>query len=112
MTPYAVLLVRPLNTDDEIRKRFQQLAVHHHPDRDGAGGTPGPLWYYITAAYTAIKTEAKRKALEEELKHSAGVCGTCAGSGVTGRKVVQVCASCLGMGRIRSTKTKKTRWAR
>jgi DnaJ-class molecular chaperone len=101
LTPYAVLLLRPSATDDEIRQRFHALAKTQHPDRDGAGGTPGPLWYALSAAYTSIKRQANRDAWERAEALRSRRCAACKGAGTTGGRLggVKVCAACLGTGR-------------
>ena len=55
MTPYAVLLVRPLDEDYTVRHAFHQLSKQHHPDHPGANGAPGLLWYALVAAYQAVR---------------------------------------------------------
>ena len=105
MTPYTVLLVHPTDSDETIRRRFHALSAHHHPDRAGARGVPGPLWYDITEAYSAIKTETKRAALEKHGAKLAGRCAVCRGSGVVGSRFagskIKVCEVCKGEGRKR-----------
>jgi DnaJ-class molecular chaperone len=102
MTPYAELLVRPSDGDDVIRRRFHVLSRTEHPDRNGAGGRPGPRWYALAAAYAAIKTAGARAAWEKAHAGWAGQCRTCSGSGVTGSPAaggVRLCQVCAGGGR-------------
>lgn len=110
LTPYAVLRLRPSATDDEVRQRFHALAKDQHPDRDGASGVPGPAWHALTAAYTSIKTQAKRDAWERlEALHSRR-CKVCAGTGTAGGRLggVKICASCRGEGRSAGQETSKS----
>ena len=103
MTPYAELMVRPLDGDLTIRQQFHVLSRTEHPDRDGSGGVPGPRWYALTAAYGAIKTERLREALAARRSHLSGLCKPCRGLGVMGSRVggskVLLCAACKGEGR-------------
>lgn len=107
MTPYAVLLVRPLDSDLTIKHAFHRLAETCHPDKFPAGQTPeqATLWYAIAKAYTLIKSVDLRQYWE--LHHSAfsGLCESCSGTGVRGGRVgrmkVRVCDNCAGEGRVK-----------
>ena len=101
LTPYAQLGLRPSATDDEVRQRFHVLAKDRHPDRGGASGVPSPAWHALTAAYTSIKTQAKRDAWERLEALRSRRCKVCAGTGTTGGQLggVKICASCRGEGR-------------
>ena len=103
MTPYAVLLVRAVDSDELIRKRFHVLARTQHPDRDGAAGHPGLDWFRISRAYSLIRTTGLRATWAREQKMLSGWCTACQGTGVTGSRVggckVRLCASCGGEGR-------------
>lgn len=104
MTPWAELLVRPLDNDLFIRQRFHALVSEQHPDRDGADGQPGPRWYALVAAYTAAKTEAGRADWQVQRAKLARLCESCKGLGIEVRRIgkdkgVKVCAACKGEGR-------------
>lgn len=103
LTPYAELLVRPLDDDLTIRQRFHELSRAQHPDRDGAAGRPGPRWYALAAAYGAIKTQAARCVWEAMQGSLSGVCAACCGYGVQGSRIggskVRLCEACKGVGR-------------
>jgi curved DNA-binding protein CbpA len=102
MTPYAVLLVRPGDTDETISARFRELSRGEHPD-SRADGRPGPRWYAITTAYGAVRTGPDREALGRAARLDARRCARCAGSGVLGSRAaggkIRVCVVCLGEGR-------------
>jgi DnaJ-class molecular chaperone len=106
VTPYAVLLVKPTDDDDMIRKRFHELARSQHPDRDGAAGVPGPLWQTLIDAYGQVKTAQLRAAWHQAQVHLARLCLTCEGLGVTWRRVgkdraATICGKCNGEGRVK-----------
>lgn len=102
MTPYAILLVKPTDPDDVIRKAYHKHAETQHPDRNG--GVPGPQWKVTTDAYTAIKTEDARNNWALRLSLMAGVCENCDGSGVKGTRMfkgkIRLCEECKGVGRV------------
>ena len=102
MTPYALLLVKPNDPDEVIRKAYHAQAETQHPDANG--GTPGPQWYTATAAYNAIKTETLRQAWARRQGALAGLCATCEGSGVVGTRMfkgkIRLCNGCQGEGRV------------
>jgi DnaJ-class molecular chaperone len=104
MTPYAVLMVRPMDSDQTIRQQFHALAVHEHPDRPGAAGVPGPNWYTISGAYALIKTDLLRSAWSKHQSVLSGLCAGCSGSGVKGTRTagrkIRVCEACNGEGRV------------
>jgi len=104
LTPYATLLASPHWDDDKIRARFHVITRTNHPDRPGALGQPGPLWYAASAAYSLIKTEALRITWLKHKALFAGLCPLCQGSGVIGGSGVggskpKICAKCGGEGR-------------
>jgi DnaJ-class molecular chaperone len=104
MTPYAILLVRPADTDETIRAAFHKLSVQHHPDKHP--GQPVPReWYAAVAAYSVIKSQKLRAAYDRHMLGLSGLCCACRGSGVRGSRVgrskVQPCQSCAGEGRTR-----------
>ena len=103
LTPYAVLLLKPNTTDDEIRKRFHQLAKSQHPDRSGAQGIPGPLWHGLTSAYNQVKTQTARSTWERHAALKAGRCVICKGQGVLGGRLsggIKICDKCRGEGTV------------
>ena len=107
MTPYALLLVKPTDEDAVIRRRFHILAKSEHPDRPGADGVPGTMWYVLKAAYEAVETQERRDNWARRQAHLSGLCTACRGCGVTWRRVgvaarqgPVVCASCAGAGRV------------
>jgi len=101
MTPYATLLVRPMDDDKIIRTSYHALIKGHHPDDNG--GTADDTWYTVTKAYSAIKTEEKRNVWAHQQKLLAGVCTACKGVGVQGTRMfkgkIRVCECCSGKGR-------------
>jgi len=105
VTPYAILLVRPLDTDATIRARFHLLSKDQHPDRWNAGGVPGPNWYVLVGAYAAIKIQALRDVWISRQRGLSGLCKSCDGTGVVGSRVggskIRLCTACDGEGRRR-----------
>ena len=112
MTPWAELLVNPaMVTDEVVRKAFQALSRTEHPDlrRDRQ---PGPRWFAITAAYSAVKTTGLRATWHRQQAALAGLCGGCGGVGVTVKllgkdKGVRPCATCAGEGRLAKSHGRK-----
>lgn len=102
MTPYAVLLVKPTDTDELIRKTYHVQARKEHPDLVKV--EPSDNWYIATTAYTAVKTETKRAAWMEKQSLLSGFCDPCGGSGVRGTRMfkgkIKICEVCKGEGRI------------
>lgn len=105
MTPYAVLLVRPTDTDAVVRKVYHALARANHPDRDGANGVPGPLWTAVTEAYKHTATQERRDAWWREVSLLSAGCAACGGFGVRGSRVggarIKACDACGGEGRVK-----------
>lgn len=106
MTPYAILQVRPADSDDDIRKRFHVLARHCHPDailtRRGTNFLKLKSdWELYSGAYAKVKTAALRVEWERQQGLLAGQCSRCEGYGITGGalKPVEVCTKCHGEGR-------------
>jgi hypothetical protein len=108
-TPYAILLAKPGDSDDVIRKLYHDIVRYCHPD--ALRGLPQDSqeklraqWYTATEAYTVVKTVAVRIAWEAQLRIAAGVCGKCRGYGVMGSRIgsgkICVCAACRGEGKI------------
>ncbi len=100
MTPYAILLVKPTDSDEIIRKTYHVFARQTHSDlNDGKRED----WEKFTAAYTAIKTAEQRVAWATKRGMLAGLCVTCEGSGVRGTRLfkgkVRLCEECKGEGR-------------
>jgi curved DNA-binding protein CbpA len=109
LTPYAVLLARPTDSDDAIRSLYHVIARRTHPDAAAApyGAAQEALkaeWHAATAAYTAIKTVKAREAWERSRKLLSGLCAPCQGVGTVGTRrfkgVVRLCAVCGGTGRV------------
>jgi DnaJ-class molecular chaperone len=102
MTPYATLLVKPTDGDEVVRKAYHRIAETNHPDANG--GAAGPLWYSVTAAYTAIKTHDARAEWALRQSNLAGLCERCEGFGVTGTRMfkgkIKACDVCKGEGRL------------
>lgn len=102
-TPYAVLLVRPGDPDEVIRRAYHEIARREHPDAVAA--KPSDSWFAATEAYSAIKTAEKRAAWEAGARLLSGGCAACKGCGVKGTRmfkgVIRVCEGCGGEGRLR-----------
>jgi len=110
MTPYAVLLVKPTDTEDIIRAAYHALARESHPDKfrnttSYEAAQAELLWTAATTAYTLVKTESARAKWAAQQYLLSGMCATCSGYGVTGTRLagrkIRVCASCSGEGRSR-----------
>jgi DnaJ-class molecular chaperone len=103
MTPYAILMVRPSDSDASIRAAYHTQARRYHPDAVPGGAQP--QWYTYTGAYQAIKTEAARAAWEARQALLSGRCLTCRGRGVAGSRAaggkIRLCAVCGGEGRMK-----------
>ena len=54
--PYAVLEVSPRASADQVRDRYRELAMRHHPDR---GGDPAAM-RRLNDAYERIRMRARR----------------------------------------------------
>ena len=103
LTPWAVLLVRPVDNDLAVRKAFHAISKMQHPDHT-QDRRPGPLWFAASEAYKALRTEALRTAWLTARATLAGICSTCSGLGVTWRRIgkdrgAKVCERCGGTGR-------------
>jgi DnaJ-class molecular chaperone len=107
MTPYAILLVKPTDSDDDIRKTYQVFARATHADLNLHKREE---WERYTSAYTLVKTEEARMKWGKRQSTMAGLCGDCDGCGVRGTRrfkgKIQVCSACKGEGRIGSTASK------
>ncbi len=105
MTPYAVLMVRPTDGDDTVRRAFHALARTSHPDSLRNGGEPGAEWHAAAAAYSAVKTAELRDRLDRYMRGLSGFCDACRGSGVRGTRAagakLRLCDRCGGEGRVR-----------
>ena len=104
LTPYAVLLVRYMDTDDEIRREYHAFARKQHPDLR-KDKQPGPLWQKVNEAYALIETVKLRNSWHRAMNLNTGVCERCAGCGTTGSRVsklskVKLCVDCKGFGRV------------
>ncbi len=102
-TPWAVLLVHPVDDDLVVRKAFHVISKTQHPDHT-QDHRPGPLWFAASEAYKALRTEALRTAWVVARATLAGICSTCGGLGVTWRRIgkdrgAKVCERCGGAGR-------------
>ena len=103
LTPWAILLVRPIDDDLAVRKAFHVISKIQHPDHT-KDRRPGPLWFVASEAYEALRTEALRTAWAAARTTLAGVCSACDGLGVTWRRIgkdrsTKVCERCNGTGR-------------
>jgi DnaJ-domain-containing protein 1 len=56
--PYRVLGLQPGNTDEQVKKRYRELAKKLHPDTAGTPGTEF-LFQLVTAAYQQISRERR-----------------------------------------------------
>ena len=101
LTPYAVLLVKPTDTDEVIRKAYHALARTAHPDITVGQAI---FWERYNSAYAAIETVEEREAWKKERSMLSGLCGACEASGVVGTRLfggeIEVCAGCGGRGRV------------
>lgn len=109
MTPYAVLLAKPNDSDETIRRLYHAIARHCHPDacRGLLPYTTEKLnerWHTATEAYSAIKTPELRESWATRQKLLSGVCAACEGSGVAGTRMfkgtIRECKECKGEGRV------------
>lgn len=102
MTPYAILLCKPSDSDETIRRLYHKHAEAHHPDVNG--GAADEQWYAATSAYSAIKTEEKRFEWRQRHCLLSGLCHKCASAGVVGSRLaggkIKVCVACGGKGRV------------
>lgn len=57
---YAVLRVRRTASSDEIKKRFRQLALKYHPDRNQGNKTAEAKFKELIEAYDVLSDEDKR----------------------------------------------------
>lgn len=105
MTPYAVLLVKPTDPDDVIRRAYHVLARLSHPDTVGTGPAAREAWARATDAYNQVKTQDLRDALQKRSALLSGECARCKGAGVTGTRMfkgqIKPCEECKGEGRTR-----------
>jgi DnaJ-class molecular chaperone len=104
MTPYAVLLCRPLDSDETIRAAFHGIVRQGalHPDLERTDRVRGE-WHEVNDAYQAIKTETLRIQWQHAQALFAGKCAQCRGYGVRGTRSaggkITVCVACEGRGR-------------
>lgn len=56
---FKILGVSPGATDDEIKRRWKQLAFHHHPDRNGGSPESHAKLLEINVAYQSITFRGK-----------------------------------------------------
>ena len=108
MTPYAILLVKPSDSDEVIRKTYYVLARDSHPDVVGTGSVARAKWELATEAYNAIKTEELRTVWTHHAALLAGLCAKCAGAGTVGTRMfkgkIRVCEACCGEGRVKTAR--------
>jgi len=108
-TPYAVLLAKPNDSDETVRKLYHELVRYCHPDAQR--GLPEvskvkltARWHEFTTAYSAIKTDALRSSWAASRFLLSGQCATCKGCGVTGTRMfkgkIKLCKDCGGEGRV------------
>ena len=58
---YDILQVTPQAGDDEIKRAYRRMALHHHPDRHPRNRKLAELRFkLITEAYANLKTAEKR----------------------------------------------------
>jgi DnaJ-class molecular chaperone len=110
MTPYCVLLAKPNDSDEVIRKLYHGLVRHCHPDAQRGLPEASKVkltarWHEFTTAYSAIKTDALRSQWAASQFLLSGQCGKCAGSGVVGTRMfkgrIMECKECKGEGRLK-----------
>lgn len=102
LTPYAVLLVKPTDDDDAIRREYHALARKQHPDLRKSR-EPGPLWQVVNEAYALIESVKLRTTWHKVTNMKSGICVKCHGFGVTGSRIaggrIKMCTDCSGCGR-------------
>ena len=105
VTPYCVLLCKPTDPDEVIRKAYHVLARLSHPDSVGTGPVAREAWARATDAYNQVKTAELREALAERQALLSGLCAACDGAGVKGTRMfkgkITACSECGGEGRMR-----------
>ena len=104
-TPYAILLVKPTDSDEVIRKAYHILARASHPDIVGTGPATRATWHRVTEAYNQVKTQELRDTLQKRSALLSGECVRCKGAGVTGTRMfkgtIKLCEECKGEGRLK-----------
>jgi DnaJ-class molecular chaperone len=109
LTPYAVLGVKPTDTDETIRRFYHEIARETHPDALLGMSEPAQVqgsyqWHRATEAYNAIKTLDKREAWRRGRRVLSGLCPSCQGVGTQGTRrfkgQVKACDRCGGTGRL------------
>lgn len=68
--PYMVLGVRENATDEEIKDRYRQLTLIHHPDRNPGDPRAGVRMREINAAHDELRSPERRAALDRELRRA------------------------------------------
>lgn len=97
---YAVLGVPPAATEIEVKKRYRDLVVQHHPDAGGDTQT----FAAITEAGSVLCDSDFRRAYDQKLKVLCDPCPECKGQGVTRYAksftvtMTRRCGSCQGAG--------------
>ena len=65
---YAILVVAPNASDDEIKKVYRSLAMRYHPDRNQAPGAEA-RFKAVTKAYEILSDRAKREEYNQSVNH-------------------------------------------
>jgi DnaJ-class molecular chaperone len=107
-TPYVVLLAKPNDSDETIRRLYHAIVRYCHPDAQRGLSEYAKVelterWHTVTVAYNTVKTDSLRSAWAATQFLLSGQCGKCAGSGVVGTRMfkgkIRVCEECGGNGR-------------
>jgi curved DNA-binding protein CbpA len=71
---YEVLQITPQASDEDVKRAYRRLALHHHPDRHPKNQTLAELKFQlITKAYEALKTHELRAVYDQSLAPAAPV---------------------------------------
>jgi DnaJ domain len=101
LTPYAVLLVKPTDADEVVRKAYHAIVRSCHPDvrHDDAAKA---RWFEVTEAYAAVETKEARDTWQRGRDLMASKCVGCNGTGVRGTRMfkgkIHHCEFCRGVG--------------